>query len=143
MSPIDAPLSGVPNYFPRAILEGHGALLAETQHSDAASGHEGGQDDVGASKVGIGWVPDPETYRRRLRSSESARSAGGGLPAGWPERLRGPLTWSGQGMTDQGNVFHLSRQHKAEIDRALASVKGECYTVHHQPHTYLTLKTNN
>lgn len=48
-----------------------------------------------------------------------------GLPAGFPQVIDSPLTWTGAQFTDEGQyVLYLSRDDVAEAEAAVESFKG-------------------
>ncbi|KAK5702418.1 hypothetical protein LTR17_022345 [Elasticomyces elasticus] len=65
----------------------------------------------------------------KFRALSKARVAAGGLeaevPPFWPKRVRGPLVWTPEKMTEDIYVVHLTDEDKAEILEALAHFKEQ------------------
>ncbi|KKK23872.1 hypothetical protein AOCH_002911 [Aspergillus ochraceoroseus] len=73
----------------------------------------------------IGYDVDEVAYKKRVQASLAAGNLPTTVPAGWPTGLSGPLVWrTGDFPDEEEYVYHLTKEDKAEIFKALEIFKG-------------------
>ncbi|KAJ7460899.1 hypothetical protein B0H11DRAFT_1736327 [Mycena galericulata] len=81
----------------------------------------------GPKQPDISYHPDEAKFRARTarRLAEDPTLPQRPIPAGFPQRVDGPVVWEGKDWTDESQwVYNLTDSHLQEIDQALAHFEG-------------------
>jgi hypothetical protein len=79
-----------------------------------------------AKQPDITYHPDFTNFQLRTERLKSQRPSNIGLPAGFPEKLEGPIVWEGKDFTDDKQwTLSLNEENLEEIYNALVHFKGQ------------------
>ena len=77
-----------------------------------------------SASADIQWEPDYIKFMARTKGWNRP-ALSNSLPAGWPQKVDGPMSWDGRSFADERDyVYELSEAQKLEIGEALAHFKG-------------------
>ena len=74
----------------------------------------------------ISYHPDFTKFQLRTERLKQQRPSNVGLPAGFPQKLQGPIVWEGKDFTDEMEwTLSLNEEQLKEIHNALVNFKGQ------------------
>ena len=89
---------------------------------------------MAASQPDIEYHPDETKFRARTarRLAEDPSLPSTGLPAGYPQKVEGPIVWEGKDWQSEDQwVYNLTPSELQEIDDALVHFKGRDQITYH------------